>query len=189
MMFFVQVPLRWLVSWTIVSSVLSIFGDAHLAPPKLPRGMSNEVVLLPELCQVDREQTELAEALVESKAFSASDSVNQEQYKALVLRLGNAEHRDGQGPRHTLDIKSDGHCGFNALSRSMCYSPEYQLAEPIPFQALRHDVSEHIRPILFGEYALAHLDILARMESVLSEEHAILAWSKCETLVDVNPKP
>ena len=59
--------------------------------------MSNEVVPLPELFHVDRERTELAEAMAESKAFSTLDSVNQEQYQALVLRLANAEHRDGHG--------------------------------------------------------------------------------------------
>jgi len=57
-----------------------------------------------ELRHVDRarEQIELAEALADSKAFSAIDSVNQEHYKALGLRLANKEYRDGHGPRHIL---------------------------------------------------------------------------------------
>jgi len=47
-------------------------GDAHLAPYKLPRGMSNTVSAL-ELRHIDQEQIELEEAMAESKAFSAME--------------------------------------------------------------------------------------------------------------------
>ena len=76
--------------------------------------------------------------------------MNQEQYKALGLRLGNEEYRDRHGPRHMLEIDEDGHCGYKAMCLSMCYDENYRIAPPITFQAMRHDLAEHMRPNLFG---------------------------------------
>jgi len=47
-------------------------------------------------------------------------------------------------------------------------------------------LAEHMRPNLFGIYAVTHLEILDGMELVLPLERAALAWSQCDISADVN---